>query len=290
MTERQLLIRHAYRLVGSLADAEDVVQEAYLRWHGQDRSQVDSPLAYLRTVVTRLGLDLLRRRRRERESYPGPWLPEPIVEIDPAEQLVQAEDLSFAFLLALEHLSPAERAAYLLHEVLEVPFEEIAATLERSSTAARQLASRARKKVRARPQPVGSPHSRALERLGEALRLGDVEGLRRVFCEDAVLLSDSGGKVVAARNVLRGPDRIARFLLGIASKNPQLLALARPARINGLPGSVIVLEGVLRQCLAFELSGESISAVYLTVNPDKLRGAEEASYTTGAILDVSGGR
>jgi len=273
MNERQALVRHAYRMLGSLADAEDIVQEAYLRWHAADRSEVRNPPAFLRVAVTRLCLDQLRSARRQRQTYLGPWLPEPLIQTDPAAEAELADDLSFAFLLALERLSPAERAAFLLHDVLQEPFESIAATLQRSPAAVKQLASRGRQKVRVEPPPTASSHHQAevARRFALALRNDDLDGLRRLFSQDAVLLSDSGGKARAARLPVYGPERIAKFFLGISRKNPGMNEQVQFARINGMPGFLrLGSDGRVQQVLSLEIVAEGIRRVYITVNPDKL--------------------
>lgn len=273
MIERQVLLRHAYRMLGSLADAEDVVQEAYLRWYATDRTEVRNPQGFLRVMVTRLCLDQLRSAYHRRETYLGPWLPDPLIEVDPAAEAELADDLSFAFLLALERLSPAERAAFLLHDVLQEPFDAIAVALQRSPAAVKQLASRGRQKIRVE-QPVASTreaHAEVLGRFAQALRNDDLEGLRQVFSQDAVLLSDSGGKVMAARRPVYGADRIARFFLGVSRKNANLHEQVQLARINGLPGFVRrAPDGQMVQALALEILGTEIRRVYITVNPDKL--------------------
>ncbi|MEA2663391.1 MAG: polymerase sigma-70 factor, subfamily [Candidatus Eremiobacteraeota bacterium] len=280
---RRMLTRLAYRMLGSAAEAEDVVQDAYLRWHGAlARAAVDADAAYLRATVTRLALDRLRSARAARETYVGPWLPEPLLDdaaTDPEAVAALADDVSFALMLALERLSPLERAAFLLHDVLDVPFVEIAATLERSEEAVRQLASRAREHVRSARVRRGADHAQALRQrdaFAAALRAGDVGGLMRLLKEDVVLLADGGGKARAAVNPLVGPDRVARFLIGVMSKHGASITGVIPVSLNGDPGFLVLgdepgYEG-LTQTLAIEADAQGIGAIYITRNPDKLRG------------------
>ena len=220
---RGRLLGLAYRMLGSRSDAEDVVQDAYLRFAGAQ--DVHNAEAFLVTVVTRLCLDRLKSARAQREVYVGPWLPEPVFDAeglsaDAATEL--ADDLSFALLLALDRLSPMERAAFLLHDVFDTPFSEIAAMLDRTEAACRQLATRARRAVRdERPAPAATPdnHARLLQAFGEAVASGDVARLAELLREDAVAITDGGGRKTAARNPIQGADKIARFFIGLAAKN-----------------------------------------------------------------------
>lgn len=274
---RRFLVGLAYRMLGSVAEAEDVVQDAFLRWsaaRAEPGAEIRSPRAYLARVVTRLCLDRLKSARAQREQYVGTWLPEPIVEdADPAHAHALAEDLSIALLVAMEALSPLERAAFLLHDVFDMDFAEIAGVLERSEPAVRQLATRAREHVReGTPRFQPSPAAdRIRDAFHGAIARGDVEGLAKLLAEDAVFYSDGGGKRRAALNPIFGRDRILRFLLGLASKGlapaPEML---RPATINGLPGFLVVRpEGV--ETLALAITGDEITAIYAVRNPDKLR-------------------
>lgn len=274
--DRAALVRHAYRMLGSRSDAEDAVQEAYLRWHAADRCEVREPQAFLRTVVTRICIDMLRSARQRREVYPGPCLPEPVVEADdPQREAELADDISFAFLLTLERLSPPERAAFLLHDVLGLPFEEVASALNRTPVAARQLASRGRSKVRAQPTPTRADSDEVRRLLGgfaRALREDDLVGMKRLFGEGAVLLSDGGGKVNAARLPIRGADSISRFFLGIARKHPDSFADMRPAVVNGQPGFLVYQGGLLSHVVSAQVQNGAFQAVYVVANPDKLVG------------------
>ncbi len=272
---RGRLLGLAYRMLGSRSDAEDIVQDAYLRFAGA--RDVHNPEAFLVTVVTRLCLDRLKSARAQREIYVGPWLPEPVCDAeglsaDAATEL--ADDLSFALLLALDRLSPMERAAFLLHDVFDTPFSEIAATLDRTEAACRQLATRARRAVRdERPAPTEKPddHARLLLAFSEAVTSGSVTRLAELLREDAVAITDGGGRKTAALNPLMGVDRIARFFIGIAAKNAGRDIRIEPATINGAVGALLYLDGELDHTLSMAIDGERIAAIYLVRNPDKLR-------------------
>lgn len=270
-THRSFLVGVAYRMLGSIAEAEDVVQDAYLRWTGADRAGVADSRAYLARVVSRLCLDRMKSAAARREQYVGMWLPEPVVT--PRSEPI-ADDLSVALLLMLERLSPLERAAFLLHDVFDMDYSAIADTLGRSEAACRQLAARARDHVRdQRPRFETSEETRArlADAFAAALATGDVEAFSRLLAEDAVVYSDGGGKRSAALNPLVGKDKIVRFFTGLARKHlyPQLHRADR-VLINGLPGFVLHTdEGV--ETLAFEIVGEQITTVYAIRNPDKLR-------------------
>jgi len=268
----------AYRMLGSLAEAEDAVQEAYLRWHRVDRKTIDSPRGFLSKVVTRLCLDQLKSARVKRESYVGPWLPEPVLDtaaLDAESASEYAHDLSVALLLTLERLSPLERAAFLLHDVFDMPFAEIAQTLGRDAAACRQLAARARVHVRAaRPRfaPVPEEGARLADAFRRAVRSGDVAGMVQLLAGDAVLYTDGGGKRLAALNPITGADKIARFFAGIVGKTPDLEAWrTKPVRINGLPGFIYAEPDGALQTAAFDLRDGRIAAIYLVLNPDKLQ-------------------
>ncbi len=281
---RATLTRLAYRMLGSNAEAEDVVQDAYLRWSDAlTRTSIADDGAYLRATATRLALDRLRSARAQRETYVGPWLPEPVIvddANDPEAAATLADDISFALMLALERLSPLERAAFILHDVLDVPFAEIATTLDRSEEATRRLASRAREHVRD-PRTRRSTQRQATTRMRDAfaaaLRAGDMDALTHLLTDDVVLLSDGGGKAVAAINPLVGRARVGAFLIGLAKKRADHVTAVIPALLNGDPGFVVLGnergfdEGVI-QTLAIETNGTHITAIYVTRNPDKLHG------------------
>ena len=254
------------------------MQDAWLRWSAAERGGVENAEAYLVTVVTRLCLDRLKSARAAREIYVGPWLPEPVADaeaLSPQAATELADDLSFALLLALERLSPLERAAFLLHDVFDAPFAEVAATLERSEAAVRQLAARARKAVREeRPGHAVSEeaHERLLGAFVAALAQHDADALKALLREDAVVLSDGGGVKAAALNPIRGADRAVRYFLGLLRKHEARGGrfAAAPVRFNGAPGLVIYLDDVLDQALTIESDGERIAAIYLVRNPEKL--------------------
>jgi RNA polymerase sigma-70 factor (ECF subfamily) len=272
---RQRLLGLAYRMLGSRSDAEDVVQDAYLRFAGAQ--DVHNPEAFLVTVVTRLCLDRLKSAKAQREVYIGPWLPEPVFDAEglSAEAATElADDLSFALLLALDRLSPLERAAFLLHDVFDTPFPEIAAMLDRTEASCRQLASRARRAVRDdRPVPAKAPdnHARLLQAFGEAVASGNVARLAELLRTDAVALTDGGGRKTAARNPIVGADKIARFFIGLAAKNAGHEIRVEPAMINGAIGALLYLDGELDHTMSMAISGEKIAAIYIVRNPDKLR-------------------
>jgi RNA polymerase sigma-70 factor (ECF subfamily) len=274
---RGRLLGLAYRMLGSRSDAEDVVQDAYLRFAGAQ--DVHNAEAFLVTVVTRLCLDRLKSAKAQREVYIGPWLPEPVFDAeglsaDAATEL--ADDLSFALLLALDRLSPLERAAFLLHDVFDTPFPEIAAMLDRTEAACRQLASRARRTVRDnRPAPTKAPdnHARLLQAFGEAVASGNVARLAELLRSDAVALTDGGGRKTAALNPIIGAEKIARFFIGISAKNAGHDVRIEPAMINGAFGALLYLDGELDHTMSMAMSGDKIAAIYIVRNPDKLRHA-----------------
>lgn len=263
----------AYRFLGSVADAEDVIQTAWLRWEGVDRGAVEDAEGYLLRIVARLCLDELKSARRRRETYIGPWLPEPVVETDPLAGRAAAEEVSVALMLALERLSPLERAAFLLHDVFGSDFEEVAATLRRSPAAVRQLAARARTHVQeARPRFPVTPEEgqRIAGAFRAAVETGDAAVFGRLLAEDAVLRTDGGGVVTAAINPVVGRDRVARFFAGLARK-ARMGRDHSPAWINGLPGYVTRFEDGSVQTTALEIEAGLIRAVYVVRNPEKLR-------------------
>jgi RNA polymerase sigma-70 factor, ECF subfamily len=272
---RGRLLGLAYRMLGSRSDAEDVVQDAYLRFAGAQ--DVRNAEAFLVTVVTRLCLDRLKSARAQREVYVGPWLPEPVFDAEglSAEAATElADDLSFALLLALDRLSPLERAAFLLHDVFDTPFSEVAAMLDRTEASCRQLASRARRAVRdERPAPTATPdsHARLLQAFSDAVASGNVRQLAELLREDAVALTDGGGRKFAARNPIIGADKVARFFIGLAGKIAGQNVRIEPAVINGAVGALLYLDGELDLTLSMAISGEKIAAIYIVRNPDKLR-------------------
>jgi RNA polymerase sigma-70 factor (ECF subfamily) len=279
---RGRLLGLAYRMLGSRSDAEDVVQDAYLRFAGAQG--VHNPEAFLVTVVTRLCLDRLKSAKAQREIYVGPWLPEPVFDAeglaaDAATEL--ADDLSFALLLALDRLSPLERAAFLLHDVFDMPFADVAAMLERTEVSCRQLATRARRAVReARPAPAAPPdrHARLLSAFGEAVASGDVSRLAGLLRADAIAVTDGGGRKTAALNPIIGADKIARFFIALAGKNIGRDIRIEPAMINGTMGALLYLDGEIDHTISMAIDGDRIAAIYIVRNPDKLRHVPSAAH------------
>jgi RNA polymerase sigma-70 factor (ECF subfamily) len=281
---RPRLLGLAYRMLGSIADAEDAVQETYLRWHEADHDNVSDPRGFLMTTTTRICLDLLKSARSRREEYVGPWLPEPVVDtaaLAPDSRTELAEDLSIALLLTLDRLSPLERAAFLLHDVFDFSFSEVATALQRSVGACRQLAARARADVRAaRPRGVTTPpacsgeisakHAQLLRAFAAAIDAGDLHALTQLLASDVRVVIDGGGKVQAALNVIDGTDRVAQFLA--TSKRPDTWRdyTLRFATLNGLPALIVYGPEGAVQTAAFEIEGDVIRALYVVRNPDKL--------------------
>jgi len=285
---RPALTGLAYRMLGSLSEAEDVVQNAFLRWRAADQAQVRQPRAFLYQVVTRLCLDELKSARARRESYVGTWLPEPVLDqagLAPDRSGAElAQDLSFALLLTLERLTPNERAAFILHDVFELEFREVGEALGQSEVACRQLAARARthlREPRARFQPSAEARGQLMGTFLAAVATGDVEALRRLLAEDAVYYADAGGRFSAALKPIRGADRIARFFAGVRVKFPLPEgAFPRLALINGMPGVVIETDAQVLQTFACEIdAGGRVAAIYTTRNPDKLRHVSAATLS-----------
>lgn len=267
------LVRLAYRMLGSIAEAEDVVQEAYIRWHQTDRAVIRDPGAFLSKTVTRLCLDILKSARVKRETYIGPWLPEPVLETGGEDD--RAEDLSLTLMMALERLSPLERAAFLLHDVFGLGFDEVAATLDRDPAACRQLAARARKNVRA-DRPRYAIDREEGERMTDAFfaasRSGDLSGLRNLLAENVVSYTDGGGIRNAVLNPLFGFRRVAGLFLGVARKSAgRLPPVLYKGLINGLPGFVTLEKDGVVQTTALDIEDSRIIGVYIVRNPEKLR-------------------
>lgn len=280
---RRFLTGLAYRMLGSLADAQDIVQDAFLRWHGATRASIASPCAWLGTTVTRLCLDRMKSARARRESYVGQWLPEPVIApleaADPTQAAEERIDAPVALMLAMERLSPLERAVFILHELFDFGFDEIADAIDRNEAACRQLLVRARGHV-------GGAQKRYDVDAAEAARLttafftatnsGDVTGLRSLLADAARLHGDGGGKRPATLNIIYGADKIGRFFMGLAQKPDAspTAAWSGPLRINGMPGFVSLdLFGTI-QTTALEIEDGRIVAIYSMRNPDKLTGAE----------------
>jgi len=273
---RGKLWRIAYRMLGSQDEAEDAVQDAYLRWHRADTRSVRSPQAWLVTTVTRLCIDRLRQLRAEREAYTGPWLPEPLVKDTAAaadEPVELASDLSVALLAVLERLAPEERAAFLLREVFDTGYDDIAVILGKSETACRQIVSRAARRVREK-RPRVEVNRAAAEHListfAQALKAQDQDTLLGLFAEEATWTSDGGGKAKAALKVVHGADRIARFLTGVYRKGVHLVDF-RPVTVNGEPGLAAVVGEQVFSIMSFRTDGRRILDAYAVLNPDKLQ-------------------
>ena len=280
---RPRLFGVAYRMLGDVEDARDVVQDAYLRWHRADHSAVAAPEGWLVTVVTRLAIDRLRRAATERAAYVGPWLPAPIATDERQATDRDAElasDLSMALLVLLVRLAPEVRAAFLLRVVFDTDYAEIAAVLERREPAVRQMVHRARERVRggrARHAAPPDVHARLLDRFLAALAAGDRDGLLALLAPDATFTSDGGGKVPAARKVLADPERIVHLLLSLERKWGAVTT-HRTGRVNGEPAVLTYAGAHLVYVTALATDGTHVTALYRVLNPDKLRWAEpEAS-------------
>src|SRR5215203_1641046 len=285
---RGLLISVAYRVLGSVTDAEDAVQEAWLRWSGVDHSGVDDPRAFLVRVTTRLAIDRLRRVKARRESYVGPWLPEPILtRQDPAEDAAMAESVSMAMLVVLETLSPLERAVFVLREAFGMPHAEIAEVLGRKEEAVRQLARRARAHVRERRSRFDADQTeqrRVTERFLEAATGGDLEALMEVLSPGVTLVADGGGRALAPRRPVRGADKVARFLVAVATEERTARFLGSVgggpapdlrvhlAQVNGGPGVVATSGGGPITVLVLDVADGLVQTVHLVANPEKLAG------------------
>lgn len=283
---RPRLVALAYRMLGSVADAEDAVQQALERFERHDPSEIRDPTAWLARVTSRICLDQLRSARARREVYVGPWLPEPIVA--PSDPVEDAETLSMAFLVVLETLTPLQRVGFLLHDVFGAPYEEVAAALDRSEAACRKLVSRARAAVAARPRLPGAPEAdenpaHPPRRLGAreeadevaarfvaACQGGDLERVLELLAPEVTLVSDGGGVVSAARAPLAGPDRVGRFCVGIAGRMPADATL-QPVRLNAAPGLVVRRpDGTPEVAFVLAVDGGLVAAVYAVRNPAKL--------------------
>jgi len=269
--QRPRLLRLGYRMLGSLSEAEDIVQSAWLRWRRADIATITMPQAFLSRIVTRLCLDQIKSARNRRETYIGPWIPEPLVETGAEED---GDDLTLTLMMALERLSPLERAAFLLHDVFGLPLDEVAATLKREAPAVRQLAVRARAHVRdARPRyPVARDEG---ERIAQAFfaasREGDVAALGAMLAEQVTIHSDGGGRVFAFPNPIVGIARVLRLFEGLARKyGEDAFTMVEPMWIDGLPGFASLEHGRLLQITALEIEDGRIATIYVTRNPDKL--------------------
>jgi RNA polymerase sigma-70 factor (TIGR02957 family) len=272
VAHRSLLFTVAYEMLGSAADAEDVVQETWLRWDGVDRAEVREPRAYLVRIATRQALNRLRTRARQREDYVGEWLPEPLLTgPDLADDVVLAESVSIAMLTVLETLGPTERVVFVLREVFDVPYDEIATAVGKSSAAVRQIAHRAREHVAARRPRVdagGTDHGALVERFFAAVTTGDVQGLMDVLAPDVVMVADSGGLVPAIRLPVEGAERVATLLAGFARAVPG--AEVSTTVVNGAVAGRIDLAGEPDTAVTFVVEDGRIARIYAIRNPHKL--------------------
>ena len=287
MAERRRLINLAYRMLGSLADAEDAVQETYARWYAMSAEQqdaIESPGAWLTTVASRICLDLLGSARARRERYVGEWIPEPLPEpgewasvppgggADPADRVTLDESVSMAFLVVLESMTPAERVAFVLHDVFRYSFPEIAEITGRTPAACRQLASSARGRIRAAQPPASPPARQAglVRDFKQAWEAKDIKALVGLLDPGATVVADGGGLVTAALHPIEGREQVARYLADIVGRVPGGLAILERT-VNGQPGLVAQQDGVTVTVFAFEVVGDKITHIWAVRNPDKLR-------------------
>lgn len=277
VAHRPLLFSIAYEILGSVADAEDAVSESWLRWRDVDQAAIDNPRAYLARIVTRQALNAARSAGRRREEYVGPWLPEPLETPetdDGLDHVLTGEAVTTAMLLVLESLTPPERAVFVLREVFDFGYDEIAAAVGKSEAAVRQTAHRARKHVHARRSAAVAEPSDAqsvAERFLMSAMTGDVQGLMDMLAPGVVYLGDGGGVVSAARRPVHGPDRVARFVVGLLAKGATLGEIGlRPTVANGMPAIIVTIDGVVDNVTCIEVVGDQVSAVYSVRNPEKL--------------------
>jgi RNA polymerase sigma-70 factor (ECF subfamily) len=281
---RNLLFSVAYRILGSAADAEDVVQDTWFKWSADDRSQVSDPKAYLARIVSNLSMDRLRSTRHQRETYVGPWLPEPILtQADTADDVAKADSVSMAMLVVLETLSPLERAVFVLKEVFDFSYAEIGEAVERSESAVRQAAHRAREHIQARRPRFENDRAKkreATERFFTAITGGDINELMELLAPDVTLWTDGGGKVRQAMRPIIGIDKVARWIVGAANRPYEGVEIADMAaevvEINGGPGIVLSGAGRIIATLTVDLDGDGrIATVHNVANPDKLHAVAE---------------
>jgi RNA polymerase sigma-70 factor (ECF subfamily) len=291
MSERRQLINLAYRLLGSLADAEDVVQEAYARWYAMSQQQqeaIESPGGWLTRVASRICLDLLGSARARRETYVGEWIPEPLPDrtewinqrsggttadpVDPADRVTLDESINMAFLVVLESMTPAERVAFILHDVFRYSFAEVADIVGRTPAACRQLASSARRRIRASQAPATPTAQRAdiVRDFKQAWQAKDIDALIGLLDPDATAIGDGGGLVSAAPRPIEGGDQVARYFVDLAGRATSNVTILERT-VNGQPGLVVQLDGVTGAVIAFDVAGDRIKHIWAVRNPDKLR-------------------
>jgi RNA polymerase sigma-70 factor, ECF subfamily len=287
VSERRQLINLAYRLLGSLADAEDVVQETYARWYAmspQQQEAIESPGAWLTKVASRICLDLLGSARVRRERYVGEWIPEPLPDraewtsgrsggttIDPADRVTLDESINMAFLVVLESMTPAERVAFILHDIFRYPFSEVAEIVGRTPSACRQLATSARRRIRASQAPATPTAQQAdiVRKFKQAWVAKDINALIGLLDPDATAIADGGGLVSAVLLPIEGCEQIARFAVDAVGRVPDLTLLERT--VNGQPGLVAQQDGVTVMVMAFDVAGDRIKHIWAVRNPEKLR-------------------
>ncbi|HEY8562112.1 MAG TPA: RNA polymerase sigma factor SigJ [Pyrinomonadaceae bacterium] len=282
---RARLFGIAYRMLGTQSDAEDILQEAYIKWHQADSAGIETPEAWLVTIVTRLSIDRLRKAANARETYIGPWLPEPLAASPaptPEEEMELASNLSMAFMVLLERLSPVERAAFLLHDIFDLGYTEIARIVGKTETASRQLIHRARERVRAdKPRFEANENERAklIKKFSAASYAGDEAALLALFADEISMTSDGGGKVTAARKIVTGKRKLAHALAMFGAKAGASLT-NKLYRINGELGLLTFHEGKIFSATAFEIADGKIAAMYRVMNPDKLKALAAISDKT----------
>lgn len=278
-TLRPRLFGIAYRMLGTREEAEDILQETYLKWHEAENGKIENAEAWLVTITTRLSIDRLRKASRARETYIGPWLPEPLIiseKISPEEELELASDLSLAFMFLLERLSPVERAAFLLHDVFECAYADIARIVGKTETASRQLIHRARERVRSDKQRFETnekEREKLINKFSIASKTGDEKTLFALFSDEIISISDGGGKVTASRKIIRDKAKLAHALAMFGKKFGDHFTNIF-YKINGEPGILIFAEGKIFAATTFEFENGKISAVYRVMNPDKLKAFE----------------
>ena len=274
--EQPRLLGLAYRLLGSLADAEDVCQETWLRWSAADTASIERPPAWLTTVTTRLALDRLTSAQCRREVYVGPWLPEPVVVAPtPEEHAEMAESLTIGFLAVLEKLDPVSRAVFVLADVFGLSFDEVAAIVDRTPASTRQLAVRARRKVRAaRPRPPSPAAQPIVDRLLAAVLNGDMAATMALLADDVVLVSDGGRNRRAARHPIVGPERVSRFIANLVRRSSPATNY-QPARFNGSPGLWLQGPTYGDTAICLDVTGDRVRRIWIVSAPDKLRAPTE---------------
>jgi len=288
---RQRLFGLAYRMLGTRDDAEDIVQETYIRWHNADRDLIESAEAWLVTAATRLSIDRLRKASRDRQSYIGPWLPEPIMispDPSPQENAELASDLSLAFMALLERLSPTERAVFLLHDIFDCDYTEIARILERSEPAVRQMNHRARERVRSdrvRHRANDAERVSLMRNFVAASAAGDARAVISLLAPNVALVSDGGGKVSAARKIVTGPDRVGRIFYMTGPMHPDRVR-EYFVDVNGEKGVLTLFDGDPAAITTFEINDGQITGIYRVMNPEKLKGFATINNSLGNLSQI----